>query len=238
MNLGQLNSNVLAALNRQKDVQAAAMLPLWRNLAEGEIFNTLRAGWMVRRGDAIFQNTVETLPPSVLQILNVSLLKVDVPAAELITLVAGDNQPLVIGDDVALMAGGAPREAGVDRYVVANLDPLAPDNFVVADYFPGNPANYLIEGFNIRLVPWPDVACRVNIVYYSSGIPLALDTDFNETLSRLPSVYVYGMLKHASTFYGDSEGEARFNERMVTAIMEANSQAYSWYGTGFQARVG
>src|SRR4051812_47856526 len=131
MNLGQLNTNVLAALNRQRDPQALAMLPLWRNLAEGEIFNTLRAGWMVRRGDAIFRNAVETLPPSILQILSISLLKVGVSADEMIELVAGDNEPIVIGDDTAVIAGGAPREAGVDRYVVANLAPISPDNFVV-----------------------------------------------------------------------------------------------------------
>jgi hypothetical protein len=96
---------VLAALNRQQDPQAAAFLPIWRAMAESDIFAVLRAGWMVRRGGAIFTNPVENLPPSIVQPRGVTLLRLDVPADDVSQLVDGQGNPIIWEGDPEVIPG-------------------------------------------------------------------------------------------------------------------------------------
>jgi hypothetical protein len=93
----------------------------------------------------------------------------------------------------------------------------------------------VVEGMTIRLLPWVPPNAWVDMTYYSSGKPLVLDADFNETLSRVPSTYFYGMLKHAAIYYGDADGEGRWTQQLQNIVAEVNRTNYSWQGTGFQA---
>jgi len=236
MNLGELNSAVLAALNRQQDPQAVALLPVWRAMAESDIFATLRAGYMMRRGGAIFSNPIETLPPSILQIIGVTLLRLDVPADDVSALVDGNGNPIIFENDELGIPGTT---LAPDPYLVKPLEPIGPDQIDGRAYL-GTlaPISYVVEGFTIRLLPWAPPNAWVDITYYSSGKPLVIDADFNETLSRTPGLYLYGMLKHASIFYGDADGEQRWTQQLLMAILETNKMTYGWFGTGWQARVG
>jgi hypothetical protein len=96
INLGQLYDAVLGALNRKNDTAAKGLLETWRALAESDIFNVLRAGWMTRRGDAIFTNQVETLPPSVIQIVGMMFLQSNVPDTSVARVLVTDNTQLGI----------------------------------------------------------------------------------------------------------------------------------------------
>jgi hypothetical protein len=237
MILSELYSFVLAALNRQVDPQAQAMLPVWRTMAESDIFGVLRAGWMVRRGGAIFANPIEVLPPSILQILGVTLLRINVPVADVSQLVDKDGNPIIFDGGMVDVPGNTVEP---DYNVVGDLQALGPDQIGREHYAPGAlyPKYYVIEGFTIRLLPWISPNSWVNITYYSSGKPLVNPTDFNETLSRAPALYQYGMLKHAAIFYGDSDGQDRWTQQLINGIAEINSMSYGWQGTGFVAKVG
>ncbi|HEV8165666.1 MAG TPA: hypothetical protein VGR74_14700 [Actinomycetota bacterium] len=233
MNLGQLNSAVLAALNRQQDPQAVTFLPVWRAMAESDIFATLRAGWMVRRGGAIFSNAIETLPPSIIRPRGVTLLALDVPADDVSQLVDGNGNPIVWEGSPEVIPGST---ITPDTSVVAQLRPLGPDQVDAWAYASSTtPTGFVVEGMTIRLLPWVPPNAWVDITYYSSGKPLELETDFNETLSRVPSTYFYGMLKHAAIFYGDADGEQRWTQQMEMTIAKVNATNYSWQGTGLTA---
>jgi hypothetical protein len=235
MNLGSLNIAVLAALNRQRDTQAAAMLPVWRQMGESDIFSMLRAGWMVRRGGAIFSNPIEVLPPSIIEPLGVSLLRIDVPATDVAQLVDPQGNPIIFEGDAAVLPGST---ITPDPYTFANLNPIGPEQWGIEHFTTGIPTGFAIEGFTIRLIPWPGKNSWVSLAYYSSGVPLVNDADFNETLSRAPAVYLYSMLKHAAIFYGDTDGQDRWSGQLETAIAKINASSYAWFGTGFQAQRG
>jgi hypothetical protein len=231
--LGELNAAVLAALNRQQDPQATAFLPIWRAMAESDIFAVLRAGWMVRRGGAIFTNPVENLPPSIVQPRGVTLLRLDVPADDVSQLVDGQGNPIIWEGDPEVIPGST---ITPDPYATRALDPLGPDQLDGRSYASATtPLNFVVEGMTIRLLPWVPPNAWVDMTYYSSGKPLALDGDFNETLSRVPSTYFYGMLKHAAIYYGDADGEQRWTQQLQNIVAEINRTNYSWQGTGFQA---
>jgi hypothetical protein len=236
MNVGQLNAAVLVALNREQDPQATGLLPTWRAFAEADIFANLRAGYMMRRGGAIFVNPVSTLPPSILQIAGVALLRLDVPAEDVSQLVDGNGNPVVWEGTPEVLPGST---IAPDPYVAGPLEPLGPgqvDGWVYD--IATAPTHYLVEGFTVRLLPWTPPNAWVDITYYSAGEPLVVDADFNEVLSRTPSLYLYGMLLHAAIFYGDADGEGRWRKALVDGVTEVNRMTYGWQGTGWVARVG
>jgi hypothetical protein len=221
MTWGELKSAVLKYLDAEQDAERTAMLPTWRLMAESDIFNTLRTGWMVRRGEVLATDRVVRLPPSVIDIIGISAVNRTLTEAE----VTEFGSTLAIAD-LASEPGQALEAIGPEQVEAASSG------------YRIFPRAYLVEGHELRLVPWPTgtgpFLCRFS--YYSRGKDLTEDTDTNEVLHHIPAAYIYGMLRHAAIFSGDAEGEQRWSQALAVIIERANSVAYGWQGTGITMR--
>lgn len=228
-----LRASVLQALDAEGVAEDEAQFPNWLTLAESDIYNTLRAGWMVRRGTAIFADEVVDTPPSLVQMLGVSILVDEVTDEQIAAL--------------ALVGSGGPAPSPPMGYPDRDLTPLGPeqvaDELGIFDRRQLNgygideaPRAFCVEGNTIRLVPWPGRPVWASLTYYSSGKRLVAGADTNDTLTRLPSAYYYGVLRHAAIWHGDLEGSQRWNAALSAALNDANSQAYGFQGTGIVAR--
>lgn len=217
---GELKSAVLRTLDALEDEEREAMLPTWRALAESDIFNTLRAGWMIRRGQAIASLARMTLPPSLIELVGLSYINHALTEAELAEFAATGTILALVNEP------GAP------------LEPIGPEHVGEVGRYRTTPRGYLVEGHNVRLVPWQDDSSSllVRFTFYSKGKPLELADDTNEVLHHIPAAYYYGMLRHAAIFGGDAEGEQRWSAALVTIVERANATAYGWQGTGIVSR--
>jgi hypothetical protein len=99
-------------------------------------------------------------------------------------------------------------------FIARALEAIGPDQITHQMLQIGDPYFYAIEGHKIRLLPWPNNRVRINITYYSKGDPLVNPEDYNETLFNLPSVYLYAMLRQAAIWYGDADGQSRWEQAL------------------------
>ena len=219
-NWGELKSAVLTTLDAVQDSERQAMLPTWRTLAESDIYNTLRGGWMIRRALAIADTARLTLPPSLIELVGISYINHAVTTAERTEF---DNTGTIIA---FINDAGEP------------LEPLGPEHVAAVSRYRTAPRGYLVEGHNVRLVPWSsdNRPLLLRLTFYSRGKPLAEDEDTNEVLHHIPAAYYYGMLRHAAIYSGDAEGEQRWSAALVATVEAANRAAYGWQGTGVVSR--
>jgi hypothetical protein len=224
-NYGELRAAVLKTLDAEQDTERAAMVPVWVSLASSDIYNTLRAGWMVRRGETVAGLPDEPygemgLPPSLVELAGVSFVNVGLTDEQL-------AEWQTTGVIVALATHpGQPLEA------------LGPEHLAEVSRYRTAPRGYLVEGHRLRLVPWTSsnrpLLCR--FTYYSRGSDMVEDDDTNEVLHHVPAAYYYGVLRHAAIFAGDMEGEQRWSSALLTTVQQANSSSYGWQGTGLVSR--
>lgn len=219
-NWGELKTAVLRTLDALLDTERQAMLPTWRALAESDIFNTLRAGWMARRGLVVATSARLTLPPSLIELMGVSFINHAISDAEL-TEFNTTGTILALVDDP-----GIP------------LEPIGPEQVAELSRYRTAPRGYLVEGHNLRLVPWSsdNRPLLLRFTFYSKGKVLTEDEDTNEVLHHIPAAYYYGMLRHAAIFSGDAEGEQRWSSALVATVEAANRASYGWQGTGIVSR--
>jgi hypothetical protein len=219
-NWGELKSAILTTLDAVQDTERQAMLPTWRTLAESDIFNSLRAGWMIRRSQALALSSRVTLPPSLIELVGVGFVNHSVTDTELAEFQATGSIAALVNDP------GTPLEA------------LGPEHVAEVSRYRTAPRGYLVEGHNLRLVPWQSEnrPLLFRLTFYSRGKPIVEDEDTNEVLHHIPAAYYYGMLRHAAIYSGDAEGEQRWSAALVTAVERANAAAYGWQGTGIVSR--
>jgi hypothetical protein len=225
-NYGELKAAVLKTLDAEQDTERAAMVPVWVSLASSDIYNSLRAGWMVRRGETVAGLEDEPygemgLPPSLVELAGVSLVNVGLTDEQL-------AEWQTTGVIVALATHpGYPLEA------------LGPEHLAeVGRRYDTTPRGYLVEGHRLRLVPWNTTnrPLLLRFTYYSRGSDLVEDDDTNEVLHHVPAAYYYGVLRHAAIFAGDMEGEQRWSSALLTTVQQANASSYGWQGTGIVSR--
>ena len=223
---GELRAAVLRTLDAEQDTERAAMVPVWTALASSDIYNSLRAGWMVRRGETVAGLPDEPygemgLPPSLVELAGVSYVPDGLTDEQLV-------EWRTTGGIVALAYHqGQPLEA------------LGPEHLAeVSRYRRVDPRGYVVEGHRLRLVPWTSTnrPLLLRFTYYSRGSDLVEADDSNEVLHHIPAAYYYGVLRHAAIFAGDAEGEQRWSSALLTTVQQANASAYGWQGTGIVSR--
>jgi hypothetical protein len=224
-NYAELREAVLTTLDAVQDSERAAMVPIWVTLASSDIYNSLRAGWMVRRGETVAGLPDEPygemgLPPSLVELAGVNIVNEGLTDEQL-------TEWQTTGGIVALATQpGQPLEA------------LGPEHLAEVSRYRTAPRGYLVEGHRLRLVPWTTtnrpLLCRFS--YYSRGSDLVEDDDTNEVLHHVPAAYYYGVLRHAAIFAGDLEGEQRWSSALLTTVQQANASSYGWQGTGIVSR--
>lgn len=224
-NYGELRAAVLTTLDAEQDAERTALVPVWVALASSDIFNSLRAGWMVRRGETVAGLPDEPfgemgLPPSLIELAGVSLVNVGLTDEQL-------EEWQTTGAIVAL--GTHPGQP---------LEALGPEHLAEVNRYRTTPRGYLVEGHRLRLVPWTVDArpMLLRFTYYSRGSDLIEDNDSNEVLHHIPAAYYYGVLRHAAIFAGDMEGEQRWSSALLTTVQQANASSYGWQGTGIVSR--
>ena len=103
----------------------------------------------------------------------------------------------------------------------------------------GPPTHYLIEGYNMSLVPSPSDGSQWRFTYWSKGDPLVLDTDTNALLQNCPMAAVYGGARHGDVFAGADPASSRHEEAFQKQLAQLNRAAKSFrLGTGYQVRRG
>lgn len=226
---GTLKTDVQQALDRF-DAETISLIPTWVRYAQSEIYAVLRVPWMIRTGTAIFSQEVDSLPDSWLGGVSATLLAVD-PQLQDTTVLAGGTGT-VIGEEPALvlLAGGLPR-GSFTQTMSRHLTLVGPERFAEFDRL-GEPEVWIVEGHNVRFLPWPNKPVAVRLHYYSTGRVLSEDADKNELLFHVPNALFYGTLRHASSHYGRDQDAARFSAMMEAAISAANAQARGWSGPG------
>lgn len=223
----ELRSAVLKTLDAEQDTERAAMVPVWVSLASSDIFNSLRAGWMIRQAEALvgLPDATDpgemTLPPSLVELAGISYV----------------NQGLTDEQLAEWQATG--RVAALATHVGQPLEALGPEHlYEVSRRYSTAPRGYVIEGHRLRLVPWNTTnrPLLTRFTYYSRGSDLVEDDDSNEVLHHIPAAYYYGVLRHAAIFAGDTEGEQRWSSALLTTVQQANASSYGWQGTGIVSR--
>lgn len=219
-NWGELKEAVLTTLDAVQDTERQAMLPTWRTLAESDIYNSLRGGWMIRRSHAVATLARMTLPPSLIELIAISYVDHG--------LTAEDLDELQDSGAIASLAN----DPGIP------LEPIGPEHVAEVSRYRTAPRGYLVEGHNVRLVPWSaeNLPLLMRFTYYSRGRPLTEDEYTNEVLHHIPAAYYYAMLRHAAIFAGDNEGEQRWSAALVATMEAANRASYGWQGTGIVSR--
>ena len=100
---------------------------------------------------------------------------------------------------------------------------------------------YTTIGEQIGFYPHPrfdqESQRRFQVTAYRRPGPLVLDTDTNDTLSKYPAVYLYGVLKHAAPYYGRQEDLVRWSGLLEQAIDDANVEAAGVTGDIMLARA-
>ena len=140
-NYSELKSAVLKTLDAEQDVERAAMVPIWTTLASSDIYNSLRAGWMIRRGETVAGLPDEPdgamgLPPSLVELAGVSFVPDGLTDEQL-------HEWSTTGGIVALAYHpGSPLEA------------LGPEHLAEVSNYRTAPRGYVVEGHRLRLVPW------------------------------------------------------------------------------------
>jgi len=222
-------------MERGAEDEASEFFNIWVRLAESEIYNVLRASWMIRRGTAIVQAAVSDPAPSSVQVINVGLIGDEVTTEHLALLAA--------------VPAGGPAPTPPTGEIIRHLEPLGPEQLAPFEghhdrrYANGyglydEPQGFAVEGHSIRLVRWPGRPVWLSFSYYSRGKRLLDGPDTNETLYHLPGAYFYGCQRHAAIMYGDRELEERATRAFLAEIERANSEAYGAQGTGITARRG
>jgi len=220
-NYAELRVAVLKTLDAEQDTERKAMVPIWTALASSDLYNSLRAGWMVRRGEAVTEGALMGLPPSLIELVGVNLVNVGLTDEQL----AEWQETKAIADLVN--HPGQPLEA------------LGPEHLMeVGRYYDTTPRGYVVEGHKLRLSPWNTTnrPLLTRFTYYSRGSDLTEDDDTNEVLHHVPAAYYYGVLRHAAIFAGDGEGEQRWSSALLTTVQQANASSYGWQGTGIVSR--
>ncbi len=84
----------------------------------------------------------------------------------------------------------------------------------------GTPEGYTIIGSEMKILPTPDSAITLEMVY-SKMIEALSDTNTSNTiLTRHPDCYLYGCLHHASVFLLDDLKARQYDELFSRAIQE------------------
>lgn len=216
---GELQTAVLRTLDAEQDEERRALLPVWKDLAETDIYQSLRAGWMVRAAEALATSALMTVPPSLIELQGIGIV----------------NQTLLDEDLAEWEATG--RILRLDTVAEYPLEAIGPEQVVAANRYSMVPRYYLVTGHSIRLAPWSGTSpLLARFTYWSKGDPMEADADFNEVLHHAPNAYFYGILRHAALFAGDAEAEARWTQALLATVERANAAAYGWQGTGIVSR--
>ena len=221
----ELRDAVLKTLDAEQDTERKAMVPVWVSLASSDIYNSLRAGWMVRRGETVAGLPDEPygemgLPPSLVELAGVSFVPDGLTDEQL------EEWRLTGGIAALAYHPGQPLEA------------LGPEHLAEVSRYRTAPRGYVVEGHRLRLIPWTysNRPMLLRFTYYSRGSDLVEDDDTNEVLHHIPAAYYYGVLRHAAIFAGDTEGEQRWSSALLTTVQQANASSYGWQGTGIVSR--
>ncbi len=95
----------------------------------------------------------------------------------------------------------------------------------------GSPRAYSSLGKSIKIIPTPDAAYTIELIYYNKLNNLSDSVTTNNILSEFPSLYLYGACLEGAIFLNDSGEIQRFDSiftRTLTEIQE--SEEKSRYG--------
>lgn len=215
---GELQTAVLRTLDAEQDEERRALLPVWKDLAETDIYQSLRAGWMVRAAEAVADGPLMTVPPSLIELQGIGIV----------------NQTLTDDDLAEWDTTG--RILRLDTIAEQPLEAIGPEQVAAVGRYWTLPRYYLVTGHSIRLTPWQGTPLLTRFTYWSKGDDMEADTDFNEVLHHAPNAYFYGILRHEALFRGDSQAEQRWTQALLATVERANQAAYGWQGTGIVAR--
>jgi hypothetical protein len=215
---GELQTAVLRTLDAEQDEWRQLMLPVWKDLAETDIYQSLRAGWMVRAAEAVTDGPLMTVPPSLIELQGIGVV----------------NQTLTDEDLAEWEATG--RILRLDSVAEQPLEAIGPEQVAAVGRYWTVPRYYLVTGHSIRLVPWQGPPLLTRFTYWSKGDDMTADLDFNEVLHHAPGCYLYGILRHEALARGDTQAEARWTQALLATVERANAAAYGWQGTGIVAR--
>jgi hypothetical protein len=114
------------------------------------------------------------------------------------------------------------------KNIQLNTTPVTSLKFVSIEYADvlktdstGQPQYYTLVGDTLEVVPAPDTAYTVELVYYKKIPPLA-DNSTNWLLTMYPDVYLYGALMQASPYLKNDERLSVWGSLYTSAIADLN----------------
>lgn len=86
----------------------------------------------------------------------------------------------------------------------------------------GTPCFFTVRNNQIEFDILPDSAYTVTLTYMVDLTPLASDNQTNDILTKYPTVYMYGCLKHAFIYVEDEDQAGKYDGLFSEAVEAAN----------------
>lgn len=106
--------------------------------------------------------------------------------------------------------------------------PVSPIAITDAAQVRSIPETFFITGSNLYLVPIPDQAYVITIIYYTKVGPLATQST-NWLMTKSPMVYLFGTIAHGAPFLGPTFNAGPWLEGFRAAMQAINSSDMSRY---------